>query len=182
MAEPRLYWIHQFAEGNLATMAAPRLDDQFENTILNWKDEGVDVVVSMLENSEIPNLLDAERALCEEFGMEFFSVPIRDKTVPDSVELFADVARQLAERIGRVRAATLAVTIMSALAIACVFSGAQSVQRCLHAQHTWSTTFSKKKDKTSMNQRARSWSRNWAMTSGAFAFTQMLAPPKALVR
>jgi len=31
--------------------------------------------------------------------MEFFSVPVRDKTVPDSVELFADVARQLAERI-----------------------------------------------------------------------------------
>jgi len=99
MPEPRLYWIHQFAEGNLATMAAPRLDDQFENTILNWKDEGVDVVVSMLENSEIPNLLNAERGLCEEFGMEFFSVPVRDKTVPDSVELFADVARQLAERI-----------------------------------------------------------------------------------
>ena len=46
-------------------MAAPRLDDQFENTILNWKDEGVDVVVSMLENSEIPNLLNAERGLCE---------------------------------------------------------------------------------------------------------------------
>jgi protein-tyrosine phosphatase len=99
MPEPRLYWIHQFAEGNLATMAAPRLDDQFENTILNWKDEGVDVVVSMLENSEIPNLLNAERGLCEEFGMEFFSVPVRDKTVPDSVELFADVARQLAQRI-----------------------------------------------------------------------------------
>ena len=53
----------------------------------------------MLENSEIPNLLNAERGLCEEFGMEFFSVPVRDKTVPDSVELFADVARQLAERI-----------------------------------------------------------------------------------
>jgi protein-tyrosine phosphatase len=99
MPEPRLYWIHQFADGNLATMAAPRLDDQFESTILNWKDEGVDVVVSMLENSEIPNLLDVERALCEEFGMEFFSVPVRDKTVPDSVELFADVARELAERI-----------------------------------------------------------------------------------
>jgi protein-tyrosine phosphatase len=99
MSEPQLYWIHQFADGNLATMAAPRLGDQFENTILNWKDEGVDVVVSMLENSEIPNLLDAERALCEEFGMEFFSVPVRDKTVPDSVELFADVARALAERI-----------------------------------------------------------------------------------
>jgi protein-tyrosine phosphatase len=99
MAEARLYWIHQFAEGNLATMAAPRLDDQFENTLLNWKDEGVDVVVSMLENSEIPNLIDAERTLCEEFGMAFFSVPVRDKTVPDSVEPFAAVARELARRI-----------------------------------------------------------------------------------
>lgn len=99
MAEPRLYWIHQFPEGNLATMAAPRLDEQFENTILGWKDEGVDVVVSMLENSEIPNLMGAERALCEEFGMEFFSVPVRDKTVPDSVEFFAGVARDLADKI-----------------------------------------------------------------------------------
>ena len=99
MAEPRLYWIHQFAEGNLATMAAPRLGEQFENTILGWKDEGVDVVVSMLENYEVPNLMDAERALCHEFGMDFFSFPVRDKTVPDSIEPFAAIARDLAERV-----------------------------------------------------------------------------------
>jgi protein-tyrosine phosphatase len=100
MAELReLYWINQFAEGNLAIMAAPRLDDPLEATIMAWKDEGVDVVVSLLEQAEIPNLMDAERALCEEFGVEFFSFPVRDKTVPDAVDPFAIVARELADRV-----------------------------------------------------------------------------------
>ncbi len=97
--QQRLYWINQFAEGNLAIMAAARLDEQLEGTILGWKDEGVDVVVSLLEESEIPNLIDAERALCEEFGLEFFSFPIRDKTVPDTIDPFAAIARRLADRI-----------------------------------------------------------------------------------
>jgi Cyclin-dependent kinase inhibitor 3 (CDKN3) len=100
MAEPRqLYWINQFAEGNLAIMAAPRLDEQLEGIILAWKGEGADVVVSLLEPAEIPNLIDAERALCEEFGIEFFSFPIPDKTVPDDAGPFAGIARQLADRI-----------------------------------------------------------------------------------
>jgi protein-tyrosine phosphatase len=100
MAEPRrLYWINHFAEGNLAIMAAPRLDEQFESAILGWRDEGVDTVVSLLEESEIPNLIDAERALCEEFGVEFFSFPVRDKTVPDAVDRFAVIARRLADRV-----------------------------------------------------------------------------------
>jgi len=98
MAKP-LYWINQFAHGNLAIMAAPRLGDQFEATMLDWRDEGVDVIVSLLEDSEIPNLTDAERTFCEEFGLEFFSFPVRDKTVPDAVAPFATVARQLADRI-----------------------------------------------------------------------------------
>ena len=100
MAGPRpLYWINQFAQGNLAIMAAPRLDDQFEATILRWKDEGVDVIVSLLEDAELPNLTEAERALCEEMGVEFISFPIRDKTVPDAVGPVAAVARDLADRV-----------------------------------------------------------------------------------
>src|SRR5690242_5834462 len=99
MADARLYWINQFTGGNLATMAAPRLDTEFENTLLGWKDEGVDVLVSMLEDYEIPNLTAAERAFCDEIGMEFFSVPVRDKTVPDSIDPFAAMARRLADKI-----------------------------------------------------------------------------------
>src|SRR5882762_9606037 len=100
MAGPRpLYWINQFAGGSLAIMAAPRPAEQFEAIILDWKDEGVDVIVSLLEESEIPGLTEAERSLCEEIGVEFFSFPVRDKTVPDSADTLAVIARRLAERI-----------------------------------------------------------------------------------
>jgi protein-tyrosine phosphatase len=100
MAGPRpLYWINQFAGGNLAIMAAPRLGELFEDTILGWKDEGVDVMVSLLEEAELPNLTDAEASLCEEVGIEFISFPVRDKTVPDADGAFAAIARTLADRV-----------------------------------------------------------------------------------
>ena len=100
MPEPRqLYWIHQFAAGNLAIMAAPRMGEQLESAIMAWRDEGVDTVVSLLERYEIPNLPDAEQALCEEFGIEFFACPLRDKTVPEMVGPFAHMAHQLADRL-----------------------------------------------------------------------------------
>lgn len=108
MNEPgRLYWINQFADGNLATMAAPRLDEQFEGILLDWKNEGVDVVVSLIEEFEIPNLAAAEGALCEELGMEFFSFPMRDKTVPEAGGRFAQLARRLADRIGSGKAVAI---------------------------------------------------------------------------
>jgi hypothetical protein len=100
LAEHRkLYWINQFAEGNLAIMAAARSDELLEATILAWQNEGVDIVVCLLEQPEMPNLIEAERAFCEELGLEFFSFPIRDKTVPDSIDAFANLTRQLAGRI-----------------------------------------------------------------------------------
>jgi protein-tyrosine phosphatase len=130
MPEPRqLYWINQFAGGNLAIMAAPRMDDQLEGAIMSWRDEGVDAVVSLLERSEIPNLTDAERTLCEEFGIEFFSCPLRDKTVPDRVGPFAHMAHQLADRVaagksvaihcraGIGRSTTLAACVMILLGV-----------------------------------------------------------------
>src|SRR3569833_715037 len=99
MPGPRpLYWINQFAGGNLVFLAAPRPVVQFEAILMDWKDEGVDVIVSLHEESEIPGLTEAERALCEESGVEFFSFPVRDKTVPDSADTLAVVARRLADR------------------------------------------------------------------------------------
>ena len=67
-------------------MAAPRPAEQFETIMMDWKDEGVEVIVSLLEDTEIPGLTEAERRLCEELGVEFFSFPVRDKTVPDSAD------------------------------------------------------------------------------------------------
>ena len=108
MSEPRrLYWINQFADGNLAIMPAPRLDEQLEATVLGWKDEGADVIVSLLESHEVPDLMAAEQALCEEFGIEFVSFPIRDKTVPDQTVAFAAIARQLADKVASGRSVAI---------------------------------------------------------------------------
>ena len=99
MGASRLYWIHKFSEGNLAIMAAPRPEDRLDETILAWKDEGVDIVVSLVEQQEIPGLIEAERALCEEFDLAFLWLPVRDKTVPSSVDAVMKIADQLASDI-----------------------------------------------------------------------------------
>src|SRR5258708_20735344 len=65
-----LFWINNFHDGNLAIMAAPRPADSLEDTILGWRSEGIDVVVSLLEPIEPPGLTEAETQLCQEFGIE----------------------------------------------------------------------------------------------------------------
>jgi len=80
-------------------MPAPRINERLEDVILGWRADGIDTVVSLLEAAEIPGLLEAETELCREFGIEFISFPVRDKTVPPSLESVANIARVLAERV-----------------------------------------------------------------------------------
>ena len=80
-------------------MVAPRPSESLEDTVLSWRSEGIDVVVSLLEPSEAPGLTEAETQLCQEFGIEFLSFPIRDKTVPVVLDAFTSVARHLSQRI-----------------------------------------------------------------------------------
>lgn len=80
-------------------MAAPRSAELLEDTVLSWRNDGIDCVVSVLEPQEIPGLIEAESELCREFGIDFLCFPIRDKSVPPSLELFAGFAKALADRI-----------------------------------------------------------------------------------
>jgi hypothetical protein len=95
----RLYWVNKFPGGNLAIMAAPRPEDRLDEVILGWKDEGVDVVVSLVERPEMPGLVEAERALCDEFNLDFVWFPIRDKTAPASPNAVSELAKRLATAI-----------------------------------------------------------------------------------
>lgn len=103
----RLYWINQFAEGNLAIMAAPKPGAPLDEVMLGWKSEGVDVVVSLVEGAEIPGLTEAEEVLCGELNIEFVWFPIRDKTVPHSAAAVAAVARQLAHDVAAGRSVAI---------------------------------------------------------------------------
>jgi protein-tyrosine phosphatase len=94
----QLYWINQFAEGNLAIMPAPKAGLPLDEVMLKWKAEGVDVVVSLVESTEIPGLAEAEGVVCDELSLEFVWFPIRDKSVP-SADQVAVLACELAKDI-----------------------------------------------------------------------------------
>jgi hypothetical protein len=93
-----LYWIRGFTDGHLAIMPAPQPED-LEHAILHWKDEGVDIVVSLLEQAELPGLVEAEGGLCGEIGLEFLWFPIRDSSVPSSMEAFNVLITKLGDAV-----------------------------------------------------------------------------------
>jgi protein-tyrosine phosphatase len=71
--------------GRVAIMARPRAGDWLEQEINAWKDLGIDVVVSLLEQEEISELaLQDEAKLCRGRGIDFISFPIPDRGVPES--------------------------------------------------------------------------------------------------
>ena len=88
-------------------MRAPLLAERLDEKILSWSDEGIDCVVSLLEPAEIPGLTEAEAELCHEFGVEFISFPIRDKTVPPLLEPFVDLVKRLAGQVAASRAVAI---------------------------------------------------------------------------
>ncbi len=98
---PQVYWIECGNPGRLAIMPRPRAGDWLEDEILGWREEGIDIVVSLLEPEEVCDLdLRREAALCRGQGMEFISFPIPDRGVPDSGHGAATLARSLATRMG----------------------------------------------------------------------------------
>jgi protein-tyrosine phosphatase len=78
-------------------MARPRADEWLETEVNAWKDAGIDVVVSLLENEEVSELgLQREAELCRSRGIDFISFPIPDRGVPESRRDATQIAQMLA--------------------------------------------------------------------------------------
>ena len=70
MAMPIIYWIENEGPGRLAILARPPADSALAERIRGWKDAGIDVVVSMLTESDNDYLgLTREAELCEAEGL-----------------------------------------------------------------------------------------------------------------
>jgi len=81
-------------------MARPRSGDWLDDEIVAWHDDGVDVVVSLLQKDEIEELeLAQEASLCKAAGIQFISFPIVDRGVPSSLESTEALARFLSDKI-----------------------------------------------------------------------------------
>jgi protein-tyrosine phosphatase len=69
--------------GHLAISARPRGGDWLDEEMRAWRRAGIDVVVSLLEPEEASGLdLENEKAQSEAAGIQFFSFPIVDRSIP----------------------------------------------------------------------------------------------------
>jgi protein-tyrosine phosphatase len=85
--KPTIYWIDNSGAGRLAILAKPQGNEALESEIQGWREAGIDVVVSMLTETDNSYLgLSAEAELCRSNGLQFISFPIEDFGVPDSLE------------------------------------------------------------------------------------------------
>src|SRR5882757_9117489 len=88
-----IYQIADVPHGRLAIMPRPRAGDWLAGEIDSWRQSGMNLIVSLLEDSEIAELgLEQESDICAQVGLGFIHFPIPDRGVPASV---ADVSTMI---------------------------------------------------------------------------------------
>lgn len=91
-----IYWTKERFPGRIALVARPRGGDWLEDEILAWSEAGLDVIVSLLTEDEISALgLEREAEICKSNGIEFFSFPVVDRSVPASPQSFLEFLNKL---------------------------------------------------------------------------------------
>ena len=99
------FWIRGAPLGRLATSPQPAPHERLHDDLAAWKDQGADIVVSLLGDGEmlISGLAD-EPGLCRDLGLEFQQFPITDHGLPDSEDAFVDLIDRLHAESQRDRA------------------------------------------------------------------------------
>ena len=99
-----LYWIDGPWTGKLAIFAHPRGGEWLLDEIRALKDNGLDVIVSLLTKEEDKELsLLEEKAMCETVGSEFMQFPIADVSVPASSAATLELVNALDEFLSKAR-------------------------------------------------------------------------------
>jgi protein-tyrosine phosphatase len=97
--QPEIYWIQEF-KSQLAIMPKPRAGDWLEDEINGLRQEGLDILVSLLTIDEIYELnLKQESEICQIYGIEFISFPILDRKVPISMTKTLQLSHTLLRQI-----------------------------------------------------------------------------------
>jgi protein-tyrosine phosphatase len=92
----KLYWVKGPWPGKLALAARPRGGDWLRDDIGEWKQAGIETVVSLLTPPEQLELdLREEAEEVGRQGLEFTSLPIPDREVPRSETQLAEVLEKV---------------------------------------------------------------------------------------
>jgi protein-tyrosine phosphatase len=82
--------------GQLAILPRPRGGEWLEEEIRSWQRTGLDLIVSLLTSDEMAELdLVEEPGLCQNYGLQFLSFPIVDRSVPSSQPPTLDFMKRL---------------------------------------------------------------------------------------
>jgi protein-tyrosine phosphatase len=94
--KPTIYWVDNPGDGRIAVLARPQGHWWLESEIQSWREDGIDVVVSLLTEPEDRLLgLSREADLCRNNGLTFINFPIEDCDVPLSSEATLQLVKQL---------------------------------------------------------------------------------------
>ena len=94
------FWVNCTFPGRLAVSPRPRGDDWLGDEIRAWRSAGVDMVVSLLRNQEAESLgLDREPEICRSAGIEYRTLPIVDRSVPESVREMLKLVDEVLTRL-----------------------------------------------------------------------------------
>lgn len=95
-----IYWHKKKFPGRIALVARPRGGDWLESEVSSWADAGLDVVVSMLDESETREFeLEREGELSNTKKIDFVSFSVPDRSVPASKNEFLILVKKLKEHL-----------------------------------------------------------------------------------
>jgi protein-tyrosine phosphatase len=96
----RIYWIKDLEMGQIGMMPRPRGNDWLYDEIIALKNNGVDVVISLLEFHEMDELeLIEEGSYCVENGIEYINHPVKDRSVPECKDAFHALVEELITKL-----------------------------------------------------------------------------------
>lgn len=108
--KPQLFEIPGRWKGKLYIVARPRGGDWLDDELASLHGAGVDVLVSLLEPQEAGQLgLGSEEEAAVRAGLEFFSLPVKDRGVPYSRSEFAAAVSRLEADLESGRAVAILV-------------------------------------------------------------------------
>ena len=95
-----IFWIKSAPPIPLAIVMKPRGSDWLEDDLLRMKRDGIETLVSLLEEDEAGILgLGEENHLAKKNGLQFLSHPIPDVHVPPNTAAFRKFVADLAARL-----------------------------------------------------------------------------------
>lgn len=100
MRAASIYWVKKIEPWKIALAARPRGSEDLDDEMLAWRAAGVDLVVSLLETSEVRELeLAQQEASCANNNIAFMRFAIPDRGIPEYQREFKSLIESLTQHV-----------------------------------------------------------------------------------